>query len=121
MPIGINLCMCKSRTHWQALRDRLDLIQPRGQDVMAACQKIQLSPDVDRFVARLQALGKAVYLVSGGFSNIFVPTVSDRLNIPAANVYANRLLFDEQGMYVGFDDKALTAYSGLDLFRHFGP
>ena len=37
-----------------------------------------------------------VYLVSGGFRVIINP-VAETLNIPIANVFANTLLFDENG------------------------
>jgi phosphoserine phosphatase len=45
-------------------------------------------------VQKLQAQGKAVFLVSGGFRQIIHP-IAKGLNIPVPdNVYANNLLFN---------------------------
>lgn len=43
-------------------------------------------------VSRLHQRGVQVFLVSGGFQSI-VEHVASQLNIPAANVFANRLKF----------------------------
>ena len=42
--------------------------------------------------------GTQVYLVSGGFRRI-IQRAAKELNIPSANIFANRLLFDEEGMF----------------------
>lgn len=41
--------------------------------------------------------GTAVYLVSGGFRS-FIEPLAEFLDIPRKNVYANRILFNEQGI-----------------------
>lgn len=44
-------------------------------------------------MSRLQALGKAVFLVSGGFRAVIHP-VAEGLGIPVpSHVYANKILF----------------------------
>ena len=40
--------------------------------------------------------GTAVYLVSGGFKSI-IEGAAEQLNIPNENIFANRLLFDDEG------------------------
>ena len=44
----------------------------------------------------LQDKGTTVYLVSGGFRCI-IEYFADYLAIPRTNIYANRLLFSEEG------------------------
>ena len=50
-------------------------------------------------------------MVSGGFRKIVNP-VAESLNIDVSKVFANTLLFDEQGEYEGFDEEELTSESG---------
>ena len=44
----------------------------------------------------LRTRGTAIYLVSGGFQQLIKP-VAQEIGISMENVYANRLLFDEEG------------------------
>uniref|UniRef100_A0A8B9EPN6 Phosphoserine phosphatase n=3 Tax=Galloanserae TaxID=1549675 RepID=A0A8B9EPN6_ANSCY len=62
-------------------------------------------------VNRLHQRGVQVFLVSGGFQSI-VEHVALQLNIPTANVFANRLKFYFNGEYAGFDETQPTAESG---------
>lgn len=45
---------------------------------------------------KLHEKGTAVYLISGGFKRI-IERAAEELNIPSENVFANRLLFDDEG------------------------
>ena len=45
---------------------------------------------------KLHDQGTAVYLISGGFKRI-IERAAVQLNIPSENVFANRLLFDDEG------------------------
>lgn len=47
-------------------------------------------------VKLLHDRGTAVYLVSGGFKSI-IERAAEQLNIPNENIFANRLLFDDEG------------------------
>lgn len=47
-------------------------------------------------VKRLHEQGTAVYLISGGFKRI-IERAAEQLNIPNENIFANRLLFDDEG------------------------
>jgi len=49
-------------------------------------------------VSTLQARGKQVFLVSGGF-RCFITPIAIQLNIPSENIYANRLKFYYTGKY----------------------
>lgn len=62
-------------------------------------------------VAKLQSRGTAVFLISGGFRQIINP-IATTLNIPHGNVYANTLLFKDDGSYAGFDETEFTSRSG---------
>lgn len=47
-------------------------------------------------VERLHKQGTRVYLVTGGF-RVIVEPIAKGLNIPIENIYANEILFDEEG------------------------
>ncbi|CAJ0937790.1 unnamed protein product, partial [Mesorhabditis belari] len=73
--------------------------------------------DVDSTVCRDEAIDElanflgVVYLVSGGFRSLIEP-VADCLKISRTKIYANVLLFNEDGSYSGFDENELTSDSG---------
>ncbi|KAF8065537.1 hypothetical protein HT031_003138 [Scenedesmus sp. PABB004] len=71
----------------------------------------QLSPGIPELVRALQARGTAVFLVSGGFRQVIHP-IAEALGIPLSHVYANQLLFKEDGSYAGFDAAEFTSRSG---------
>jgi len=52
-------------------------------------------------VSTLQARGKQVFLVSGGF-RCFITPIAMQLNIPSENIYANRLKFYFTGKYMQY-------------------
>ena len=97
-----------------ALAARLDLIRPSSAAVASflAEHPPRLSPGIAELVAALHAGGKAVFLVSGGFTQMIHP-VADALRIPRDRVFANTLLFDAAGgAFAGFDKTAFTSRSG---------
>jgi phosphoserine phosphatase len=97
-----------------ALAARLDLIRPTTAQLASflASHPPRLSPGIDTLVDTLHAKGKAVFLVSGGFTQMIHP-VADALRIPRERVFANTLLFDAaSGQYAGFDKTAFTCRSG---------
>lgn len=53
--------------------------------------------DCRELVKKLQERGTPVYLVSGGFKRI-IQRAAEQLNIPNENIFANRLLFDDEGI-----------------------
>jgi len=104
-----------------AMRQRLELLRPTAEGVRTFLDRdaLTLSPGVAQLVARLHELGKDVYLVSGGFTNMIEP-LAEALHIPKANIFANTILFDECGRYKDFDRLAYTSKSGgkADAVRH---
>merc|ERR1719420_1261155 len=69
------------------------------------------TPGVQEVVKMLHKQGTDVYLVSGGFQNMLKP-VALELHIPQKMIYANVILFDDDGKYAGFDRTAPTSASG---------
>jgi phosphoserine phosphatase len=80
---------------------------------------IHVLAGIAELVEQLQKRHTAVALVSGGFRQIIEP-IADSLGIPFNHVHANRLLFDQDGNYAGFDDQEFTSRSGgkLEAVKH---
>eukprot|EP00927_Polykrikos_kofoidii_P083303 TRINITY_DN8499_c1_g2_i1.p1 TRINITY_DN8499_c1_g2~~TRINITY_DN8499_c1_g2_i1.p1 ORF type:complete len:302 (+),score=67.72 TRINITY_DN8499_c1_g2_i1:109-1014(+) len=100
-----------------AMAERLELLAEKGmtQETLEDCVKTEgvpvWSPGVQDVIKRFHARDVDVYLVSGGFRNMIRP-VAFELHIPQSKVFANTILFDDDGHYVGFDRKAPTSASG---------
>uniref|UniRef100_A0A383WPI7 phosphoserine phosphatase n=1 Tax=Tetradesmus obliquus TaxID=3088 RepID=A0A383WPI7_TETOB len=96
-----------------ALAERLNLMNCSRQqlDSFLKAHPPQYSPGIPELVAKLQQEGKAVFLVSGGFRQVIHP-IAEALGIPLSHVYANQLLFKEDGSYAGFDAEEFTSRSG---------
>uniref|UniRef100_A0A7S2D0K5 phosphoserine phosphatase n=1 Tax=Octactis speculum TaxID=3111310 RepID=A0A7S2D0K5_9STRA len=96
-----------------ALAARLDLIRPSMNDITdcLADHPPQLTPGVHELIDALHERGTAVYLVSGGFRQMINP-IAERLSIPLDRIYANNLIFNEDGSYQGFDPTELTSMDG---------
>ena len=99
-------------TFQEALAARLSLIEPSKKSIEDCLRNnpLQLSPGVNDLIAELQNRGTSVYLVSGGF-RIMTEPVAEILNVPVKNIYANHILFDEEGNYAGFDEDEPTSRS----------
>ena len=112
-----------SVTFRDSLRTRLNMIKPRKQQLQdfIESQNIEdvLTPGVtyvklmhlashansnhtishsSELISMLHNKGTTVYLVSGGFRCI-IEYFADYLAIPRTNIYANRLLFNEEGIF----------------------
>ena len=96
-----------------ALDQRLSLIQPTKQDfdVLLKQHPVVLSPGVQELIDLLHARGTHVYLVSGGFRQM-INSVAEATNIPYNRIYANNILFGENGKYAGFDKTEPTSSDG---------
>ncbi|EOD29132.1 hypothetical protein EMIHUDRAFT_365923 [Emiliania huxleyi CCMP1516] len=96
----------------EALRERLDIIRPSQSDVASLIAQNAkdelLSPGVADLVRSLHESGRPVFLLSGGFRQIINPFAA-QLGVEESHVYANTLLFDEQGDYSGVDPTELTS------------
>jgi len=95
-----------------ALKSRLDVLQPSRQVILSFLQNHQfkLSPGIDELIRVLQQRGKHVYFVSGGL-RIMIEPVAKSLNIPLQNIYANTLFFhdDDNGSFKGHDSDEPTS------------
>ncbi|MCO5552154.1 hypothetical protein L7F22_005664 [Adiantum nelumboides] len=96
----------------EALAARLALFKPSLKDVegFLANNPPKISPGIEELIRKLHAKGKSVYLISGGFRQMIAP-VAKILHIREDNIFANRLLFSENGSYSGFDVKEPTSKS----------
>jgi phosphoserine phosphatase len=96
-----------------ALQARLNLIQPTSQrlEQFLINHPSQLTDGIGELINILHERQIPVYLITGGFHWIVDP-VAEQLNIPLANVFANKLLFNNDGSYAGFDEDEMTSDSG---------
>ncbi len=96
-----------------ALKARLNLIQPTRQclEKFVVNHPSQLTDGISELIDLLHEQKIPVYLITGGFHSIVDP-VAEQLNIPLTNVFANQLLFNNDGSYSGFDEDEMTSDSG---------
>ncbi len=106
---------------------RLDLIGP-DRDALKWLAGRYLSSLVEgagQAVSILQAAGKQVHIVSGGFLPA-VLQVAGALSVPGEDVHAVDLRFNGDGDYAGFDESSPLARSGgkavvaAELIQRFG-
>lgn len=97
----------------EALTQRLNIVKPTEEQLedFIATHPPQLTPGIKELISKLQQLRKKVFLVSGGFHDIITP-VANVLRIPLECVYANRLIFNKDGDYHGFNFSEPTSESG---------
>lgn len=97
-----------------SLRERLNIIRPSMIDIENCLKQTppKLTENCQQLISLLHELKIPVYLISGGFIQLIEP-IAKQLNInPQTNIYANKLYFDENGQYSGYDLNSFTAYSG---------
>jgi len=96
-----------------ALKARLDLIKPSKKQIEQCLQHrpFKLTPGISALITSLQRRRVPVYLVSGGFRQMIEPILIT-LQLPAAHLFANRILFNNDGAYSGFDENEPTSRSG---------
>jgi len=96
-----------------ALQTRLNLIQPTHQrlEQFIMNHPSQLTDGITELINLLHERKVPVYLITGGFHSIVDP-VAKKLNIPLKNVFANQLLFNDDGTYAGFDEDEMTSDTG---------
>lgn len=89
----------------QVYRHRLERIRP-DREAMVWLGQYYLRTIVDgavELVCALQALGKRVYIVSGGIRQA-VLYVAEALEIPRQRVHAVELFFNPRGAFCGYDE-----------------
>lgn len=97
----------------EAMAARLSLFKPSLSQVQDFLEKMppRFSPGIDELVKQLKAKNTDVYLISGGFRQMINP-VAAILGIPPKNIFANQLLFGDDGEFAGFDASEPTSRSG---------
>eukprot|EP00919_Chromeraceae_sp_WS-2016_P050863 GHVR01120535.1.p1 GENE.GHVR01120535.1~~GHVR01120535.1.p1 ORF type:complete len:236 (+),score=59.74 GHVR01120535.1:366-1073(+) len=85
-----------------ALKKRLDVMKPSkdDMDIFFNNERLKLSKGVEELIRLLHARGTHVYLISGGF-RVVCESLGVLLGVPIDRVYANSILFDDDGMYSG--------------------
>lgn len=101
------------KSYKESLEARLDLIKPSKSTMEKFITQtpIKFTKGITSLVSKMQERGTAIYLVTGGFTCI-VRSFAKELNIPVENIYANKLLFDYDGEYAGFDESEPTCSTG---------
>mmetsp|Transcript_18119 Transcript_18119/g.20476 ORF Transcript_18119/g.20476 Transcript_18119/m.20476 type:complete len:241 (-) Transcript_18119:510-1232(-) len=96
-----------------ALSERLKLFEPSLQQINECNTKhpLELSPGIEELFKTLHERGVDVYLVSGGFRQMINP-LATILKVPETRIYANNLLHDDTGTYIGFDPNEPTSRAG---------
>lgn len=95
-------------------QQRLDLVLPRREQVYALGHQyfMHKAPDIIEIIHLLLRLNKTLYLVSSGV-NPAVRIFGEMLQIPAKNVYAVDLRFDQQGNFLHCEnDSPLIHHDG---------
>jgi len=98
-----------------ALENRLKVMQPTKQklDTMLAENPAEglLTPGISELISELQAGGKVVYLVSGGFRQMIEP-IAEVVHVKKTDIYANSFMFHEDGSWKCHDDTEPTSRAG---------
>jgi phosphoserine phosphatase len=92
---------------------RLDLIKP-DQSQMAWLADLYIAEMVDGVEMVFNSLleqGKQVHIISGGIRQAILP-LAKKLDIPAAQVHAVDVLFNEDGSFKAFDQQSPLAKTG---------
>lgn len=102
-----------SMTFQEALKLRLDIIKPSQRQIREFLKTHPsiISAGVKELIEQLRKNNAEIFLISGGFDCLIEP-VADALEIPLCNLYANRLFFNYNGSYAGFDTAQPTSRSG---------
>jgi phosphoserine phosphatase len=92
---------------------RLSMIRPRKEDLfhVGAHYVTHMIPHTKETISLLQKHGATVHLVSGGYRDAIL-LLSRHLGIDDNRVWANDLLFYEDGTYKGFDTTNPLCHNG---------
>jgi phosphoserine phosphatase len=96
--------MGKSGINPSLYQKRLDLVYPTREQVITLGAKYfaHQVADAKNVIALLQRLNKSIYLVSAGLFPA-VAIFGQLLKIPRENIFAVKIYFDPQGLYLDFD------------------
>lgn len=85
---------------------RLKLIKPTQRELFAIGElyKNSITPGATELINWLYRRGTNIFVVTGGYTDCSYP-LTDYLGIPRKNVFANRLIFDEEGQFKKVDQR----------------
>ena len=97
----------------EALALRLEAMNPSKQQVetMLSEHPTELTPGVAALIAQLHARDQHVYFVSGGFRQMIEP-VAAQVNVRKDQIFANTLLFNDDGSFKSHLDSEPTSRAG---------
>ena len=97
----------------EALEARLQIIKPTKKIIDDFKEKdvSVFTEGVVDLITKLMEMKKDVYLLTGGFESLVRP-IAAKLGIKESNIFANKILFDVEGNYCGFDINRPTSASG---------
>ncbi len=99
--------------------ERLRLLQPSRAELRALelAYRRTVVPDAREVITALHALGKRVYIVSGGLADAVIG-FGVWLGVPRERIFAVGLTYDPDGRYLGFADSPLATANGKnDVIR----
>lgn len=73
--------------------------------------RVHITPSIERNKAFFQQYTDHIYIISGGFKEIIMPIVED-YGIDPSHVFANELIFDQDGRILGVDEANPCAHNG---------
>jgi len=99
-----------SQKFQDALKQRLELLKPSKQSILACVEEnpFQVTPGVSELIEALTENGVDVYFVSGGF-RIMIEPIAFQVAVAKDRIFANTILFDDEGNYAGFDPNEPTS------------
>lgn len=94
-------------------RKRLEIIKPSTKNLeeLNILYSKNLLPGLPKAIDKFRKIGN-IFIVSGGYKTSMIRSASF-LKIPKSNIFANELLFDDDGNYLDFDKNS-------PLWRNYG-
>ena len=90
----------------EALALRLSLVRPLKEDLVWLGQEYikRIVPGTKELISDLKKEGRDIYIISGGFEAA-LRIFTKHINVYESHLFSNVLLFDQDGKYVGLDQK----------------
>lgn len=88
-------------------KERLDLVKPTREQVISVGMEYfsHRVPDLEATLFLLKRLNKSIYIISAGLTPS-VAIFGQLLQIPASNIFAVDIQFDDQGHFLDFNHKS---------------
>jgi len=102
----------------ESLAQRLKIAAPSRQDAIEFGKEAYrwLTKGVEELILSLKAQGVDIWVVSGGIQESLVP-LGKKLQLPEGHIQGVKLLWDEEGKFLGIDDADPFSRSKLEGVR----